>query len=88
MLFRSVSQSRYGLVEYEMIRETARTTKRGITASMVEDVINATQNPMADSLAYRKALGDFRRYRTKTPNKGMIDVESETELIKEKLGLD
>lgn len=78
---------RYCPTEYSMIRSIAA-DKHRITADLVDSVVSATQNPMAESLAYRRALGDYRKYRTRTPNAGMIDIQDETELIEKKLGID
>lgn len=74
-------------MEYELVLE-AKKAGAGITADVVEDIVDGSGNPMCKTSAFRKALGDYRRYKCSSPNTDEIDTESECLLIRKYLGLD
>jgi len=78
---------RYCPVEYELVLE-AKKAGVSITADIVEEVVDGSNNPMCKTSAFRKALGDYRRYKCSTPNSNEINTESECLLIRKYLGLD
>lgn len=59
----------------------------GVTADFVEAIAYRSDNPSFQTIEFRKALSDFRRYRYRTPNKTKFDLNTEVEAIKRKLGL-
>lgn len=72
--------------EYELIMKT-KTEGIGITADLIETIAYRSDNPSFQSASFRKALADFRRYKCRTPNKTVFDMDTEIEAIKRKLKL-
>lgn len=59
----------------------------GITADLVEIIAYRSDNPAFQTVEFRKALSDFRRYKCRTPNRAQFDLDSEVAAIKRKLKL-
>lgn len=78
---------RYCPVEFDLLMR-ARGEGQFITADIIEGIANSSTNPMLRTTAFRKVLGDFRRYKCTTPNTCKIDVDTECELIRKHLGID
>lgn len=72
--------------EYELITKT-RTEGVGITADLVEMIAYRSDNPSFQTVAFRRALTDYRRYKCRTPNKVAFNIDAEIETIKRKLKL-
>lgn len=72
--------------EYELICKT-KAEKMGITADLVETIAYRSDNPSFQTVEFRIALSDFRRYKCRTPNQAKFDVDFEVAAIKRKLKL-
>lgn len=57
----------------------------GVTADLVEMIAYHSDNPSFQTVAFRKALSDFRRYKCRTPNKAIFNLDTEIETIKHRL---
>lgn len=72
--------------EYDLIAK-AKAEGMQISADLIESIAYLSDNPSFQSVAFRKALSDYRRYKCRTPNKATFDVDVEVEMIKRKLKL-
>lgn len=72
--------------EYELIVK-AKTEGASVTADLVETIAYRSDNPSFQSVTFRKALSDYRRYKCKTPNQAHFDLDAEVAAIKRRLRL-
>ena len=72
--------------EYDLIMKT-KAEGMGVTADLVETIAYRSDSPSFQTIAFREALSDYRRYKCRTPNKVTFDVDMEIETIKRKLKL-
>lgn len=72
--------------EYDLITKT-KAEGMGVTADLVEMIAYRSDNPSFQTVAFRKALSDFRRYKCRTPNKAIFNLDTEVETIKRRLKL-
>lgn len=59
----------------------------GVTADLVETIAYRSDNPSFQSVEFRIALSDFRRYKCRTPNQAKFNIDAEVAAIKRKLKL-
>ena len=72
--------------EYELIQQ-ARTDKYHVTADLVESIVRQSNNPVFQSAEFREALGDYRKYKCRTPNVGKINLDWECDMIRKRLSI-
>lgn len=77
---------KYCPVEYELITGIKK-ERLNVSADMVETIAYKSNNPIFHTAEFRKVLGDYRKYKTKTPNKVQFNLDSEIRAIKYKLKL-
>lgn len=77
---------KYCPTEYELIIK-AKAEGAAITADLVEMIAYESDNPSFQSVDFRKALSDYRRYKCKTPNKAKFSLDAEVAAIRRKLNL-
>lgn len=72
-------------LEYKLLIESVR--KKKINANLIEAFVYTSDNEAFRTLAFRKALIDYRRYGKRTPNKVVFNVDKVVELIRENVKL-
>ena len=74
-------------LEWRLITENIKLDYFWHRAEFIEGVCLSSDNPIFKTSAFRKALGDFRRYGMHTPNKQDYTIDDEIEMIKKRVGI-
>lgn len=59
-----------------------------VTADTIEQIAYHSDNPAFQSAEFRKALGDYRKYKMHTPNPAGFDLDNEIKTIKTRLRIE
>lgn len=73
--------------EFQLIQKI-RKDRYWVTADVIESIAYHSDNPAFQTVEFRQVLGDFRKYRLRTPNPARFDLDKEIAEIKRRLQID